>query len=297
MLVEKKKLWESSGEAYYVKYLLDNTPEIDENRKHPAVIICPGGGYMVTSDREAEPIALQFLSAGYNTIVLRYTTQDKGNAEYPTPLFDLAKMVLTVRQNAIDWNIDPDKIAICGFSAGGHLCASLAVHWQDSFLLERVGTVPDMIQPNAVILGYPLLDIVHTKQMLDQDEMANIVIPDFSMTKKEFLVEVNNIVTGEDDSVERIYGVYPINFVNKDVPPVFIWHTAADTLIYVGNSLKFALKLEEYKIPFEMHIFETGDHGLSLGTKVTGNHESFLNEDAAQWLKLALRFLSRHFEI
>ncbi|WP_413374600.1 alpha/beta hydrolase [Alkalihalobacillus sp. 1P02AB] len=296
MLVEKGKIWEGNNETYYVKYLLDNSVEIDKDRKHPVMIICPGGGYHYTSDREAEPVALQYLSAGYNVFVLRYTTKDKGNTEYPTPLYDLAKMILTVRQNADEWNIDPDRIAISGFSAGAHLCASLAVHWQEPFLSEKFGVDAEILRPNAVVLGYPWLDLLYTNKMMDRDESANIAIPGLG-TKKEVLKAANKAIMGENDSEERIFEVSPINFVNEKVPPVFIWHTAADNLIYVGNSLKFGLKLEEYKIPFEMHIFEKGEHGLSLGNTVSGNVDEQINEDAAQWLDLSVKFLSRHFDM
>lgn len=300
MIVEQCELWESNNQAYYVKYLLDNTPEIDINRKLPAVIVCPGGAYLFTSDREGEPIALQFLAAGYQAFVLRYTVKGEGNTEYPVPLYDLAKMILTVRQNAEAWNIDPSRIAICGFSAGGHLCASLAVHWQESFLQEKLGTEPEMLLPNAVILGYPCLDYAFNYQMMERSETANTellpALQDLGGTKLELLKRAAIALVGEELSEEKIYEASPVHYVSGNVPPVFLWHTAADDLVFVGNSLKFALKLEEHKIPFEMHIFETGPHGLSMATNVTSQNESQINEDAAQWVNLALRFLARRFD-
>ncbi|MFB9326282.1 alpha/beta hydrolase [Paenibacillus aurantiacus] len=286
MRVEQSKLWESDSETYYVKYLLDNSGEIEADRKHPAVIVCPGGGYMYTSDREAEPIAMTFLAAGYNAFVLRYTTTSNGNPAYPNPVYDAARLMQTVRENAAEWGVDPDKIAICGFSAGGHLAASLAVRWQDAFLSEKLGAAPEQLRPNAVILGYPWLDVAHTNEIALRGADDNF---------KALMRKIDTAMLGENFTEETIAEANPIHHVGPNVPPTFLWHTAGDGLIPAGNSLKLALQLENHGVPYELHVFETGGHGLSLATKVTGKNEQ-LNADAAQWLGLALRFLARHFE-
>lgn len=93
MNVEKCGLKPDNEKVYYTKYLIDNSPEIETGRRHPAMIVCPGGGYLMTSDREAEPVALYFLAQGYQAFVLRYTTADRGDATFPNSLFDLAEMI------------------------------------------------------------------------------------------------------------------------------------------------------------------------------------------------------------
>ena len=103
-------------------YFLDNSIEMNINRKRPVVVICPGGGYTMTSDREAEPIAMQYLAKGYHSVILRYSVEP---ARYPLALLQLAKSVAFLRENAAEFHIDTNKIVIQGFSAGGHLAASL----------------------------------------------------------------------------------------------------------------------------------------------------------------------------
>ena len=104
-------------------YFLDNSIEMHINRKRPVVVICPGGGYAMTSDREAEPIAMQYLVRGYHAVILRYSVEP---ARYPLALLQLAKSVAFLRKNAAEFHIDTNKIVLQGFSAGGHLAASLS---------------------------------------------------------------------------------------------------------------------------------------------------------------------------
>lgn len=300
MKIIKESLWNNEKESLvdFTAYLLDNSKEIEENRKRPMVIVCPGGGYLMTSEREAEPVAMSFLNNGYNAIVLRYTTKSIGNPIYPTSLIDLAKMMLTVRENSENWNVDFNKIAICGFSAGAHLCASLAVHWQNEFLSNKLGVASEMLRPNAVILGYPLLDYPYEMETLVNDENSYIKNEFFGGNNIEFMELVNETLMGNEwRNEEKQIEASPIYHITTNVPPTFIWHTRTDDLVYVGNSLRFGEKLLKFKIPFEMHIYEDGPHGLSLADWRTGNIPFLFNKSASEWNHLALKFLNRHFEI
>ena len=135
-------------------YLPDNSPEIQIDRKHPTVVICPGGGYAMTSDREAEPIALRFAAAGCNAVVVRYSCVP---ARFPAALFELSYAVAKVRENAQEWNVDTDRIAVCGFSAGGHLAASFSTLWNRDFVKEYFDYQGGENKPNGMILGYPVI--------------------------------------------------------------------------------------------------------------------------------------------
>lgn len=136
-----EKIMLSGENVSLTTYLLDCSPELSNANVRPAVLICPGGAYSFCSDREGEPVALAFLAEGYHAFVLRYSLKQK--AAFPAPLHDAEEALSLIRANAAAWRVDPDKIAVCGFSAGGHLAASLAV----------MGSV----RPNAAILCYPVI--------------------------------------------------------------------------------------------------------------------------------------------
>ncbi|MDW2800012.1 alpha/beta hydrolase [Clostridium boliviensis] len=134
MIIQTHKFNENESAGFFTAYLIEDSKELLPGKKRPVMVIAPGGGYLFTSDRESEPIALQFLSMGYHAVVLRYTTGDpEGNRTgvASTALKELAQTVRYLRENCERLFIDPDKIDICGFSAGAHLAASLGVHWQE----------------------------------------------------------------------------------------------------------------------------------------------------------------------
>ena len=117
-------------------YMPSNSKEIDIERKRPTVVICPGGGYGMTSEREAEPVALKFAAADCNAVVVNYSIAP---ATFPTALLELSFAVAKLRENAEEWNVDTNKIAVMGFSAGGHLAASYATLWNKDFIREYFG--------------------------------------------------------------------------------------------------------------------------------------------------------------
>jgi acetyl esterase/lipase len=301
MLIEKIQLWEDSEIGTLHTYILNNSMEFQKDQLRPAVVICPGGGYLGTSDREAEPIALKFASLGYHTFVLRYTTyfkekvQDFNNlpapnekSAYPQPLFDLAKAMLIIRENASNWLVDTDKITVCGFSAGAHLSASLGVHWNSSLLKEKFNVDNELFKPNAVVLGYPLLDYQLMKEKVETE--ANEFIKGFWEISGKAVFGTSN------PSDEQLLEVSPVNYVSSETPPTFIWHTADDDLVYAENSLRFATMLAKHKVPYELHVFESGVHGLSLCDETTAGDPSHINPECKVWFDLAHNWLKKHFK-
>lgn len=224
-------------------YLLDTSPEMPNVEVRPAVLIFPGGGYRMCSDREAEPIAMAFLAQGYHAFVLRYSLNE--NAAFPRPLQDAEAALELIRAKAVEWGVIPDKVAVCGFSAGGHLAAAL-------------GTM-GKIRPNALILGYPaILDTI--------SDFLPAPIP--SLEKK----------------------------VDAQTPPTFIFTTANDAMLSVQHSIQFAAALDMAKVPFELHIFQDGAHGLSLAKPHTsGGYKHMVNPAVAQWLELCIAWLEKFF--
>ena len=196
-------------------YIQDISPEMKHLDKRPAILVLPGGGYFMCSDREAEPVALAYLAEGYNAFVLRYSILE--HSTFPNPLDDACKAISFIRENAEKFNILPDKVAAIGFSAGGHLCAALSTMGEE--------------KPNACVLGYPcILDYMS----------KHLPAPIPSLDDK----------------------------ISSETPPTFIFAASDDGAVPLDNSLKFALGLDKYKIPYELHIFQKGNHGFSTGTSV-----------------------------
>ena len=148
----KAETYEEPAKLYL--YLQEKSPEIAMD-KRPLIFICPGGAYAMTSDREAEAVALQFLAAGFHAAVLRYSVAP---ARYPTALLQVAAGFKYLREHAEEFHIDEDKIVIQGASAGGHLAASYGVFWKKkTFLAEMLHTTPELLKPNGMMLSYPVI--------------------------------------------------------------------------------------------------------------------------------------------
>ena len=133
--IEKNGAFKKTDHTAELTAYLQDSGEECRIQKRPAVVICPGGGYEFCSFREGEPVALELLSKGYQTFVLRYSTAPDS---FPTALLELAGAVAMVRLRAAEWNIIPEQVAVMGFSAGGHLAASLGVFWNQEFLSALV---------------------------------------------------------------------------------------------------------------------------------------------------------------
>lgn len=252
-------------------YLQEETEELNMSHRRPAVIVCPGGAYRFRSDREAEVIALTFLAKGTQAFVLNYSVAP---AKFPCALTELAAAVATVRTHAEEWNIDPEKIFVCGFSAGGHLTASLGTMWQEEFLKENLqndfGSDNLLWKPNGLILCYPVI----TMGKYTHEESRDLLL-------------------GENASEERIREISLENRVTENVPPVFIWHTVEDNAVPVENTLQFVTALQREKVPYEMHVFEKGEHGLSLCNEVTESKKEQIVPDNAVWVDMVLHWMKR----
>ncbi len=266
MLHEKIDIWqglEYTSKKEGFRPVLE-TYILDGKESRGAVVICPGGGYGELSDREAEPIAIRFLEAGYHAFVLYYSTAPN---RQPQQLKDATRAMCIIRDNAEKWGVNKDKIAIIGFSAGGHLAGSLGTLWNRPYLLDVPGMEPGKNKPNALILSYP-------------------VITSGEFTHRETFINL----LGEDAAPELFEEYSLEKQVSDDTPPTFLWHTFADEAVPVENSLLFANALRKNNIPFEMHIYPRGRHGLATGDKETCSEDWFIPNVSA-WVKACTNWL------
>lgn len=209
------------------------------------MIVVPGGGYCVVSDSEAEIVAKKFYNKGYNVFVVTYTTNTFMTIPLKLqPLKDLSKAIMFVRKKAEKFFIDPNKVIICGFSAGAHLTGSLAVHFDASELDLDSEYVGVSNRPDAVILSYP---VITSGEYAHKDSFRALLGENASLKELEYM------------SLEKQ--------VNKDTPPTFLWQAATDDVVPVENSYLYADACKKHGVTFEYHVFGNGGHGMSLANK------------------------------
>jgi len=239
-------------------FILDCDLALGQYTSRPAILVCPGGGYVYCSRAEGEPVAMSFAARGFHTFVLRYSTGYEA-ADFQ-PLKEASWAIGYIRENAKEWNIDPEKIVICGFSAGGHLALSTGLMAEN--------------KPNAMILGYPAASA------------PNMPGADFML---KFLTGKDTVT---DADAER-FDLVPQ--ITKDAPPAFLVATAPDFLTQFG-ALPIAQKYAGYGIPYELHIYGHGPHGYSLANETTSDGSSrYMNSAFAQWQGLCVEWLHKIF--
>ncbi len=253
----------SESYAHADTYLISHSEEISI-QKRPLIVICPGGGYCFTSEREAEMFALRWNSYGYQAVVLWYSYRP---AVYPAALLELARTVKLVRENAAQWDVDPDQIFVQGSSAGGHLAASYGMFWNRGFLAEALHTDAEQLRPNGMILNYP---VITSGEYAHRESFENLLGDQYDQ-----LVETM--------SLEKQ--------VSQDTPPAFVWHTNQDGLVPAENSLLLALAMRKAGRPVELHMYMKGDHGLGLASEITRDREGGAVEPSCEsWFELAWRW-------
>jgi len=263
---------EGTIQAELALYVQEDYPDIYGERRRPMVLICPGGGYEQVSGREGEPIAFHFLTAGCHAAVLWYDISKQG-VTYPQALKELAWSVAYIREHADQYAVDPDQILVAGFSAGGHLAASLGCFWDKEWLEKEMQMSGVCYRPNGMILAYP---VITSGEFAHKGSFVNLI--------------------GEKANKELEKELSLENQVTDKVPPVFMWHTIEDGVVPLENSLLFVAALRKAGVNFEYHVFPHGGHGYALATSETASKAGAeIEPQCAQWIDLCKNWLKYNF--
>ncbi len=226
-----------------------------------AIVVCPGGGYRVLAPHEGYDVAIWLNSIGLTAVVLKYRLSPKYS--HPSPMLDVLRAIRYTRSKAAEWKIDPNRVGIMGFSAGGHVASSAATHFDAgntnaSDPIEKFGSSPDLL-----ILCYPVVTM--------NPPIAH------GGSRKNLL--------GDNPSQELVDLMSNEKQVTEKTPPTFFFHTEDDKGVPVENSYMFAAALRKSKVPYELHVYEKGRHGVGLAP-----NDPALNT----WPKLLENWLRSH---
>ena len=237
-------------------YVLNSGLKLGQEMARPAVVICPGGGYVYLSPREAEPVALAYVAKGIHAFVLNYSVGWEAAGFQPLKEMDWA--IGLIRERAAEWNVDVNKVLTCGFSAGGHLALASGLLGEE--------------KPNGVILGYPATDISGGGDLMTM------------------------LLVGKNAISEEVPKWLNLNKqVTKEAPPLFMFTTGEDVMTR-KMTLDLAMNYEERGLLYEYHVFQKGPHGYSLANAACADGSSqVMNPHVEKWFELSVEWIFQVF--
>lgn len=266
MQYEKIELIQGRSEVTLEYFGID-----DRSEPRDAMLVIPGGGYgAVCSDREGYPIADAYRMQGMNAFVLHYSVGDKIQSEID-PLYQASLAMVHIKENAEKYNINPERVFCVGFSAGGHLAGSLATLWNRADVSEKLGANAGRNRPTGAVLCYAVT-------------LGNSS-DGCGMTFK-------NLLKDKATDAQAVASFSLEKNIGDHTAPAFIMHTFDDALVPLDNALKLGLAYKDKNIPFEMHIYPHGPHGMALANKVTwiGNPD-YVNPAIARWVEDSVKWM------
>lgn len=235
------------------------------------VVVLPGGAYVMHGNAEGEPVALAFAAKGYNTYLLKYSVAPY--TAFPNSVADTCLALKIIREHADKLHQNPNKLALCGFSAGGHVAACAGTMWNREDVMAKSGCTGEEGKPNALILGYPCITV-------DINGMADMYN---RLRGERTLEELKEIASAEE-------------WVGEHTPPCFLWNVFNDTLVPVEHSLMFEMALAKHNIPFSAHTYLWGTHGSALAAPESSLGTAWYEEaGVARWFEDAVYFLRQLF--
>lgn len=248
-------------------YIPDVWKEVDLEQTFPCTVICPGGGYMWCSEREAEPVALRMLGNGIAAAVVDYACD---NQRYPLQMLQILAAITYIRRNSTTLHINPDKIAVMGFSAGGHAAATAGLFWQEKIAEDTLGIDHGENKPNGMILCYP---VITSGPYAHEDSIKTLL--------------------GEEADPSLVAKMSLENQVTNNAPKAFIWHAGQDGLVPPENSLFMATALQMKGISVELHLYARGGHGLSLCDETVSKPEYIDDpiKECSDWVPHCIKWI------
>lgn len=287
------------GAGYVDTYILNSEISYQVDRKWPAMIICPGGGYLLTATKEGEGAAMPFLSHGFHCFVIRYSTfltdregmvngHPKFNekAHYPVQVLELMQVLHLIHEHAREWHVDESQIFALGFSAGSHIVGTLATRWKDPKLTDCLDFTPgpDELKLTGAILSYPMLgNSIFDYAKETEGKPGNIAFQ-MDMIKK-------CLFGTTEPAKEQMQAVDLAQYISPSTCPMFIWHTNEDMVTSPYVTTDFVARLQKAGVPCEYHLFSKGPHGMACANRYYAKADTEIDHEIAQWVLLALNWL------
>jgi len=256
-----------------LEILLPHTRDYPPLPKKPLILVIGGGGYAYVSHREKDPVAISFMKRGFASAILTYTVGSLSSAPlYPKPHLELMASIDFIRKHADEFNIDPNKIVVIGFSAGGHLAASYGYLYKNKDLLNVLNVEAENVKPNYLVLAYPVIS-----------------------TKKPTHQGTKEIITGNKPELIDLLCVE--EHIDKTYPVSFIWNTLDDAVVPAINSNLLADALKRVGVNYQLLQYPHGSHGLSMIDENTVGEikEIEINKDVIGWFDESIKFLNKEF--
>jgi len=262
-MIHERIFFENENDDVYLDtYVADKI----EGYTRSAILVIPGGGYgNVCSEREGEPIGMAFVPYGYNAFVLHYSVAR--TKKFPAQLIQVSKAIKHIKDNAGKYGIDPQKVFVVGFSAGGHLAGSIATMWDRTEIYDAIDMEYGYNKPTGAMLIYPV--VVGGKEYSHEGSFNNLLATDTPTQNQlqEVSIDAN---------------------VSEKSCPAFIMHTVNDNIVNVKNSLDLANAYTQAGVSYEMHIYPDAPHGVALGNEITKCGEpKYDNANIAKWVENA----------
>lgn len=265
------------GRVHLTTYVLD-VYRRTEGMVRPAVIVLPGGGYQHIGTSEGEPVALTFNQLGYNAFVLPYSVGDY--SEWPNPLDEVSRAIAYVRDHAEQYQVDPNKIVLAGFSAGANLAGISATQWKAPELAARLGIPSEHMRPDLAIVCYaPSAIKYQDNDAIEGNSEAADQVPGHTGIGKLLTDATPNVGFAD--------------YVDADTVPMFLAHTRHDELVPVINVLYAGEKMVEHDREFELHLFNYGHHGMSTNNRISHPDDDDTEWAWQQWVPLADRWVRK----